>query len=85
MSVTLHSIAIFVHDIDKALKFYNHQLGLPVGKQGSFGFELLETRRTSACIRHSIPMPRRWWGVTPGSPSRSMISSRCRRSCSRRG
>ena len=42
MSVTLHSIAIFVHDIDRALKFYNHQLGLPVGKQGSFGFELLE-------------------------------------------
>ena len=42
MSVALHSIAIFVHDIDKALHFYNRQLGLPVGKQGSFGFELLD-------------------------------------------
>lgn len=44
MSVSLHSVAIFVHDLDKALHFYNRQLGLPVGKQGSFGFELLEER-----------------------------------------
>jgi predicted enzyme related to lactoylglutathione lyase len=36
----LHSIAIFVHDLDRAKTFYRDTLGLPVGKEGSFGLEL---------------------------------------------
>jgi lactoylglutathione lyase len=35
----VYSIAIFVHDIDRALAFYRDALGLPLGKQGSFGAE----------------------------------------------
>ncbi len=42
MTPTLHSIAIFVTDIDRARTFYEVELGLPVVKAGSFGFELLE-------------------------------------------
>ncbi len=42
MSVSLHSVAIFVTDIDRAHAFYVELLDLPVHKQGSFGFELLE-------------------------------------------
>ena len=42
MSTTLHSIAIFVTDLEQARRFYEDQLGLPVAKAGSFGFELLE-------------------------------------------
>ncbi len=38
----LHSFAIFVTDIDRAREFYEGVLGLPVGKQGSFGFELFD-------------------------------------------
>ena len=35
----IHSIAIFVHDIDKAIPFYRDGLGLSVLRQGSFGAE----------------------------------------------
>ena len=35
----LYSIAIFVSDIARAVEFYRDRLGLPLGKQGSFGAE----------------------------------------------
>jgi lactoylglutathione lyase len=38
----LHSIAVFVHDLDRAIPFYRDTLGLTVTKQGSFGAEFLE-------------------------------------------
>jgi len=41
MTTTLHSIAIFVTDLERARVFYEDQLGLPVAKAGSFGFEFL--------------------------------------------
>ena len=40
--MNLHSLAIFVTDIDQARDFYEGVLGLPIGKQGSFGFELFD-------------------------------------------
>lgn len=42
MTPSLHSIAIFVTDLERARIFYEDQLQLPVGKAGSFGFEFLE-------------------------------------------
>ena len=39
---TLYSVAIFVHDIDRAVEFYRDTLGLPMTKHGSFGAEFLE-------------------------------------------
>jgi lactoylglutathione lyase len=42
MVPTLYSIAIFVHDIDRAVEFYRDTLGLPMIKHGSFGAEFLE-------------------------------------------
>ncbi len=39
---TIHSIAVFVTDIERAIAFYRDALGLPVSKQGSFGAEFLE-------------------------------------------
>jgi lactoylglutathione lyase len=39
----LYSIAIFVSDIERAIKFYRDTLGLPLVSQGSFGAEFLET------------------------------------------
>jgi lactoylglutathione lyase len=39
---TLYSVAIFVHDIDRAVQFYRDTLGLPMTKHGSFGAEFLE-------------------------------------------
>lgn len=41
MTPTLHSFAIFVHDIARARAFYVDALGLPVIASGSFGFQLL--------------------------------------------
>ncbi|MGE0438932.1 MAG: VOC family protein [Gemmatimonadales bacterium] len=38
----MHSIAVFVEDIDRAITFYRDTLGLAVNKQGSFGAEFLE-------------------------------------------
>lgn len=42
LTPSLYSIAIFVHDIARAIAFYRDGLGLPVIKQGSFGAEFLE-------------------------------------------
>lgn len=39
---SLYSIAIFVHDIPRAVEFYRDVLGLPLTKQGAFGAEFLE-------------------------------------------
>src|ERR1700732_1876026 len=39
---SLYSVAIFVHDIGRAIEFYRDTLGLPLTKQGSFGAEFLE-------------------------------------------
>lgn len=38
----LYSIAIFVHDIEKAIAFYRDALKLPLARQGSFGAEFGE-------------------------------------------
>jgi predicted enzyme related to lactoylglutathione lyase len=38
----LYSVAIFVHDIGRAIEFYRDRLNLPVTKQGSFGAEFLD-------------------------------------------
>ena len=37
----MHSVAVFVNDLEKALEFYRDILGLPVNKAGSFGAEFL--------------------------------------------
>jgi len=39
MTPHLHSVAIFVRNIDRAIEFYRDTLGLPVSKEGSFGAE----------------------------------------------
>jgi predicted enzyme related to lactoylglutathione lyase len=36
---SVYSIAIFVHDVARAVEFYRDQLQLPLTKQGSFGAE----------------------------------------------
>lgn len=36
---SVYSIAIFVHDIDRAIEFYRDKLALPLARQGSFGAE----------------------------------------------
>lgn len=35
----VHSIAIFVNDLERAMEFYRDTLGLTVSKEGSFGGE----------------------------------------------
>ena len=42
MPPTLHSVAIFVTDIDRAKRFYRDDLELPLIREGSFGAEFLE-------------------------------------------
>lgn len=42
MTTSLHSIAIFVTDIERARAFYEDALELPILMQGSFGFQLLD-------------------------------------------
>jgi lactoylglutathione lyase len=42
MVPTLYSVAIFVHDIARAVEFYRDTLNLPMTKHGSFGAEFLE-------------------------------------------
>jgi predicted enzyme related to lactoylglutathione lyase len=42
MKPSLYSVAIFVHDIGRAVEFYRDKLGLPMTKQGSFGAEFLD-------------------------------------------
>jgi lactoylglutathione lyase len=39
---SLHSVAIFVNDLPRALEFYRDSLRLPVSREGSFGAEFLE-------------------------------------------
>lgn len=39
---TLHSIALFVTDIERAKRFYRDDLGLALVREGSFGAEFLE-------------------------------------------
>jgi predicted enzyme related to lactoylglutathione lyase len=42
MIQSLHSVAVFVTNIDRAIEFYRDTLGLALTKQGSFGAEFLE-------------------------------------------
>jgi lactoylglutathione lyase len=42
MNPTLHSIAIFVTDIERAKRFYRDDLGLALTREGSFGAEFIE-------------------------------------------
>jgi predicted enzyme related to lactoylglutathione lyase len=42
MTIALHSFAIFVTDLERARMFYEVQLGLPVHRAGSFGFQFLD-------------------------------------------
>mgnify|MGYP001259441650 CR=1 FL=1 len=64
----MHSIAVFVKDIDRAIEFYRDTLGLHVNKQGSFGAELLaEPPHLSvhpANHPDSIPLVGRHTGIT---------------------
>lgn len=39
---SLHSVAVFVTDIERAKSFYRDELGLPLAREGSFGAEFLE-------------------------------------------
>jgi predicted enzyme related to lactoylglutathione lyase len=39
---SLHSVAVFVENLPRALEFYRDTLGLPVTREGSFGAEFLE-------------------------------------------
>jgi catechol 2,3-dioxygenase-like lactoylglutathione lyase family enzyme len=39
---TLHSVAVFVSDLERARVFYEDALGLPLVARGSFGFQFLE-------------------------------------------
>src|SRR3954463_11443510 len=41
-SPSLYSVAIFVHDIGRAIEFYRDKLRLPGTQPGSFGAEFLE-------------------------------------------
>lgn len=42
MKPELHSIAVFVTDLERARAFYEDALGLPLMARGSFGFQFLE-------------------------------------------
>lgn len=42
MPPSLHSVAVFVTDIEQAKRFYRDDLELPVVREGSFGAEFLE-------------------------------------------
>jgi len=38
----MHSVAIFVNDLDRALQFYRDTLRLPVAREGAFGAEFFK-------------------------------------------
>jgi lactoylglutathione lyase len=38
----MYSVAIFVHDIARAVEFYRDHLALPLAKQGTFGAEFFQ-------------------------------------------
>jgi lactoylglutathione lyase len=42
MTPSLYSVAIFVTDMERAMRFYRDDLGLPLIREGSFGAEFLE-------------------------------------------
>ncbi len=42
MTPHLHSVAVFVTDLERARAFYEETLGLPLVAAGSFGFQFLE-------------------------------------------
>lgn len=42
MITALHSVAVFVNDIERAIPFYRDTLGLTLTKQGSFGAEFVD-------------------------------------------
>ncbi len=42
MPPALHSIAVFVTDIERAKRFYRDDLALPVVREGSFGAEFID-------------------------------------------
>ena len=68
MIQSLYSVAIFVHNIERAIEFYRDTLGLPLRAQGSFGAEFLEgdTRLSVHPAVHpdSKPMVGRQTGIT---------------------
>ena len=39
---SMYSVAIFVHDIGRAVEFYRDRLALPLAKQGTFGAEFFQ-------------------------------------------
>ena len=39
---SVHSVAIFVNDLARAVEFYRDKLRLPITQEGSFGAELLD-------------------------------------------
>jgi lactoylglutathione lyase len=41
-SPSMYSVAIFVHDIGRAVEFYRDRLELPLAKQGAFGAEFFQ-------------------------------------------
>jgi lactoylglutathione lyase len=41
-SPSMYSVAIFVHDIGRAVEFYRDRLALPLAKQGAFGAEFFQ-------------------------------------------
>ena len=43
MNPHLHSVAIFVNDLEGAIKFYRDTLGFHVARQGSYGAEFFDT------------------------------------------
>ena len=81
MTPSLYSIAIFVHDIGRAIDFYRDKLRLPLTKQGSFGAEFLEGTPTSVSIPLFTPKPSPWWAGIPESPSSSRICCTTVESC----
>jgi predicted enzyme related to lactoylglutathione lyase len=38
----MYSVAVFVHDIGRAVEFYRDRLALPLAKQGAFGAEFFQ-------------------------------------------
>lgn len=53
MIQSLYSVAIFVHDIERAVEFYGETLGLPLRARGSFGAEFLE-RDTRIAVHPAV-------------------------------
>ncbi len=55
---TLYSVAIFVHDIDRAVEFYRDTLGLPMTKHGYY-CGLLHDR----AVRFLAEPTQQSWGI----------------------